>query len=159
MRHILFNTCGIISFTAHPALLLIYLRFALFISSIRRTKPRRSSTRKSARPAETATNGSTVPMSVQSSGTEDLRPFALKNKTRYSYALRLTLSISNSIFLYGWYGWMIRKVLLLKFCWDVVEWLNCWQIRVPEDHFANNFNRNARSWCICCCMPAQVMWA
>jgi len=80
---------------------LAHLRLALFISSIRRTKPRRSATRKNERPAETATNGSFGPMSVQWSGTEDLRPFVLKKKTRRSWAIRLTLSISNSIFLYG----------------------------------------------------------
>ena len=157
MRHILFNICGLISFTTHFALLLIYLRFPLFISSIRRTKPRRSSTRKSARPAETATNGSTVPMFVQSSGTEDLRPFALKNKTRYSYALRLMLSISNSIFLYGWYGWIIRKVLLLKFWWDAIEWLGCRQVWMPENHLADDFDRSPGSGCMGGSMASEIM--
>jgi hypothetical protein len=38
--------------------MLFHLRLALHISSIMRTKPRRSSTRKSERPAETTTNGS-----------------------------------------------------------------------------------------------------
>jgi hypothetical protein len=46
---------------------------------------------------------------------KDLRPFVLKKKTRLSYAIRFTLSISNLMLLYGWNGWMIRKVLLSKF--------------------------------------------
>ena len=123
MRHNQFNTCGIIFLTVFLAAILAHLRFALFISPISRTRLRRSSTRKCARPAETVMNGSSVPMSVQCSGTDDLRPLAFKKKTRHSPGSCLTLSISNSIFRYGWNGWIIRKVLLLKFCWDAVEWL------------------------------------
>jgi uncharacterized OsmC-like protein len=58
MRHILFNICGIIFFAIRHAIRLVHLRLALFISSIRRTKPRRSATRKNERPAETGGDGS-----------------------------------------------------------------------------------------------------
>jgi len=101
MRRILFNICGIIAFTDHNSSAHAYLPLPRFISATRQVNPRRSSNRNKARPAETATNGSCGAMSVQSSGTEDLSPFVLKKKTRYSPGNRLTLSISNFIFLNG----------------------------------------------------------
>ena len=54
---------------------------------------------------------------------------------------------------------MIRKVLLLKLCWDAVEWLNCRQIRMAQYDLADDLYGHAGATCIGSCMPPQVMWS
>ena len=134
MRQIYFYICGIICFTA----LLRRLGRLFPISPRRRASPRRSSTRNNVRSPERRMNGSGAAISVQSSGTEDLRPLGLKKKTRHSPGNRLTSTVSSSISLYGWNGWVIRKVLCPRSCWDAVKKLCGRKIRVSQNHLTDN---------------------